>query len=414
MKKNNQFGIGLKLILAAAIISIIASAAFAVVNHPASEVVPGTFASGNYTFTDVLYSGEFKGNLNASYLQNSYWLTSEADPLFVAENLTLWAAVNAKLPADDQRYNETSWVQSQSYLQNGSAANFSSIITTGNVGIGTATPGQTLTVAGTANITSTLYSGNIVTGGNSIELSSYLTGDRVSFIDFHSDNTWTDHSLRIIRGSGANGATEINHRGTGIFQINTIEAAPIAFFTTNTERVRIDSSGKVGIGTTTAQGKLDVAGGISVGSYAGVNAPPSNGMMISGSVGIGSGATANKLEVAGSAAIGAGYPGTAAPSNGMIIQGNVGIGTTTPSANANLDVVGGIQGNSARLRGDQFGNVISIFVLDIASGTQTCTAKCATVTNGGCILAWVLNAPSACTTATSAWKQCLCAAPATI
>jgi len=47
------------------------------------------------------------------------------------------------------------------------------------------------------------------------------------------------------------------------------------------------SGGNVGIGTTSPVSKLDVKGGISAGSYAGVNAAPTNGMIISGNVGIG-------------------------------------------------------------------------------------------------------------------------------
>ena len=47
------------------------------------------------------------------------------------------------------------------------------------------------------------------------------------------------------------------------------------------------SGGKVGIGTTSPQGKLDVSGGISIGSYAGVSVPPIGGIIASGFVGIG-------------------------------------------------------------------------------------------------------------------------------
>ena len=46
-------------------------------------------------------------------------------------------------------------------------------------------------------------------------------------------------------------------------------------------------SGNVGIGVTTLLNKLDVAGGVAIGSYAGVNTAPSNGLIVSGNVGIG-------------------------------------------------------------------------------------------------------------------------------
>ncbi len=47
------------------------------------------------------------------------------------------------------------------------------------------------------------------------------------------------------------------------------------------------STGKVGIGTKTPQGKLSVLGGVSIGTYASTNAPPINGLLVSGDVGIG-------------------------------------------------------------------------------------------------------------------------------
>lgn len=59
------------------------------------------------------------------------------------------------------------------------------------------------------------------------------------------------------------------------------------------------NTGSVGIGTQTPKGKLDVLGGISIGTYAGVTAPPSNGLIISGNVGIGVPTPSQKLDVAG-------------------------------------------------------------------------------------------------------------------
>ena len=48
-----------------------------------------------------------------------------------------------------------------------------------------------------------------------------------------------------------------------------------------------NAGGKVGIGTTSPQNTLDVGGGMAVGGYAGTNAAPQNGAIISGDAGIG-------------------------------------------------------------------------------------------------------------------------------
>ena len=60
---------------------------------------------------------------------------------------------------------------------------------------------------------------------------------------------------------------------------------------------------------------------------------PSSGKGTTGKVGIGTTTPKNKLDVEGGVAVGTSYAGThTAPSNGMIIQGKVGIGTTDPGS----------------------------------------------------------------------------------
>jgi hypothetical protein len=58
-------------------------------------------------------------------------------------------------------------------------------------------------------------------------------------------------------------------------------------WTTNGNNINNTNTGNVGIGTTNPQSKLDVNGGVAIGSYSGVNAAPSNGIIVSGNVGIG-------------------------------------------------------------------------------------------------------------------------------
>ena len=88
---------------------------------------------------------------------------------------------------------------------------------------------------------------------------------------------------------------------------------------------------RLGIGTTNATNRLDVAGGVAIGSYAGTIAAQSNGLIVSGAVAIGtSNPTSSQFYVTG---------GTTTINQTAIFNGNVAIGTSIPGAFA-LNVVG--------------------------------------------------------------------------
>lgn len=90
---------------------------------------------------------------------------------------------------------------------------------------------KSLSVYGsTAGNTSTLNIGNASTAG-------------ISALNIIGDAS--TNGLRIVRGAGLNAITEILHYGTGLFGITCPSATSIVFATTNTERMRIDSSGNV-------------------------------------------------------------------------------------------------------------------------------------------------------------------------
>ena len=115
----------------------------------------------------------------------------------------------------------------------------------GRLGIGTSSPSEQLDVSGNV-----LFGSGVGSGDAVINVGRGRTADGNAYIDLHSDTaTYTDYGLRLIKESGANGASSILHRGTGTFTIETDEAAAIRFNTNSVERLRINSSGNVGIGT---------------------------------------------------------------------------------------------------------------------------------------------------------------------
>ena len=63
--------------------------------------------------------------------------------------------------------------------------------------------------------------GQSIIGAGRIELNSQGSGDRYSYIDFHSDNTNTDYSARIMRGSGVDGSFTFQNMGVGPIYFST-------------------------------------------------------------------------------------------------------------------------------------------------------------------------------------------------
>jgi len=204
---------------------------------------------------------------------------------------------------------------------------------TGNVGIGTDSPGATLdVVSGTSysDIGIRTTGGFAVRGDGRVDVGS-ASGQNTLF----SVNRTTGNAVRNLAYLGnADGQDLTLSSGATYFNIGVVgPSGKLAFGNTGIleqQMVLDTSTGNVGIGTTSPGSKLSVSGAGTFGSsYAGTVAP-SNGLIIEGNVGIGTTVPGSKLSVNGGISAGT-YSGTAAPSNGLIISGNVGIGTTSPS-----------------------------------------------------------------------------------
>ena len=129
------------------------------------------------------------------------------------------------------------------------------IDSSGNMGLGTASPSAKLHVAGVARI------GANDTSSATLEIGAGATGNRNAILDLVGDTTYTDYGLRLIRNNGgANTISALVHRGTSGLQINAQDAGNIQFLTSNTERARITSSGDFGLGISSPTKKLHVSG----------------------------------------------------------------------------------------------------------------------------------------------------------
>lgn len=135
----------------------------------------------------------------------------------------------------------------------------------GNLLVGTTSTSDKLSVAGSALFSGTVQCPVIVTGNGistgdcQIELGGNRSGSGNSFIDWHS-TAGTDFESRIIRYGGTNGGMDIINTGTGGMVITNEGASPMVFKTSATERMRVTSSGDIGIGTSNPGAKLDVSG----------------------------------------------------------------------------------------------------------------------------------------------------------
>ena len=124
--------------------------------------------------------------------------------------------------------------------------------------------------ADTADLLTLTDAGNLGLGNASIP---YTTSGRTVL-----NVNGTSSAIISLQTSGSNrgylygdGSTIAIEAESGCaIKLNTVSAQPMTFFTSNTERMRVDSSGNVIIGGTTANSKLDVNGDLTLRNGSGV------------------------------------------------------------------------------------------------------------------------------------------------
>lgn len=218
---------------------------------------------------------------------------------------------------------------------------------TGNVGIGTASPGMKLDVQGTS-IDARVYSTN---AGGKARL--FVRGDTAN-MSYESDGTAQTSILfdnvagqsAYVYGLGASGYWRL--------------------FTAGTEKLRIDSVGKVGIGTASPASLLHVAGDARITGITTVTNNTAATSTITGAFQVAGGAG-----IGGALYVGAGVASTSTGTGSLVVNGGVGINgalnAITKSFNISHPTKPGMNLRYGSLEGPEFG----VYVRGRLTGSNT-------------------------------------------
>ena len=181
------------------------------------------------------------------------------------------------------------------------------------------------------NGTSYFQNGNVGIGTTSPSAKLHAEGDG-SIIRLQNNNSDANGTFIDFRDSTGTRTGYVGTTGTSddMF-LYTQGAKPIRFYTNATERMRIDSSGNVGIGTVSPAGKLEVNGGTGVATSGGTLIVRQDGDTLSDGIALtSSNAISHRMfkNASGTFLMG---PSTDADAFALDLNGNVGIGTSSPA-----------------------------------------------------------------------------------
>ena len=210
------------------------------------------------------------------------------------------------------------------YFSGSAPVNSLVIDSTGNVGLGTASPNTRL------HVVSGSGSGSVQIGNSADSQYHYINFGGST----NSHNAWQ------MGRSPSGGIGPAN--GFYIYDLKN-----------SATRLAIDSSGRVGIGTSNPSSKLEV-----------VETTAAEALRIDGAAGgyalVVNGGSARSTAIK-QAVIGNSYIGTTPPTDGLIVQGSVGIGTTSPGSALNIVNTAADNTSGIRLKGHASGNIGCIF-----------------------------------------------------
>ena len=174
------------------------------------------------------------------------------------------------------------------------------ITSSGNVGIGTTSPAYKLDVSSVSRFTGGFYLNEATAGTNgavylasdqTLELEAFGTNGAIAFstgssvlermritsggnvgIGTNSPSNYSGYTTLSINNASSGGLIDLQNNGTSALRISADSTTqvsiygatnvPMIFSTNSSERMRITSTGNVGIGTTNPSYKLDVTGSI--------------------------------------------------------------------------------------------------------------------------------------------------------
>jgi hypothetical protein len=213
--------------------------------------------------------------------------------------------------------------------------------------------------------TDSVTSANIVDGtivNADINASAAIAGTKI-YPDFGNQNIYTNrtasdfNSLYLTNTSGVQ--VSLNANGNSEGNLRTTTAHPFTLSTSNTERMRITASGNVGIGTSSPNAKLQVAGGVirveaNGGEGGHIELLSADNNVVSGVLDVDSTNKTRLLSVTNTPVV---IGANSEEAIRVVSGGNVGIGTTAPSTKLQVNGIVTATAFSGPLTGNVTGNV---------------------------------------------------------